>query len=1280
MAAIEIRCLGGLSVVTTAPVRFPTQKTKSLFAYLLLNAHAVGRDRLAGILWPDASEERARRNLSTAIWRLKSAVQSAPGIQIDVDGNSVKISCEGVDVDVFRFRALVESLPKLEGQSRDAALKEAETLYRGDLLDGLNDEWCEDERRYLRALYARLLKQAVDSSKSAAEFDRAIGYARKLVALDPLDEDSQRELMILYHLTGNRGAALLHYEAAKRLLQDELGIQPSPATLELYHYIRSRSAGQAFPVNRGLGTAEWPVVNSFSSMPMVGRDTHLANVMRVIDHAARGEGAAIVVSGEAGVGKTRLIEAVLVEAGLRGFDVLQGRCLDLQDSPPYHLFIQALWPRILAADKDGEASSPLSVLVHALAPEPFHKRLDARPRKSRHFFTGAIVNEALLSLLTKSSEERPTLLILEDIHRIDKASAALLLSLIRHLSKTKLCAVVSVRSEENVVNQLLSLLSANGASEIKLEPLSEEDTEKLVRATLRSKRLPRELIRFIWQRTNGIPLFALELLRFLQVEGLLTRDPIIGWSVDKRAFNLKITNVPSRMQEVLRQRIRRLEPETREVLCAAAVLGTEVEFNQLLELTDVPEERFIEDTDQLVGAQLLQETKAGFRFAHESTRLVALSTIKSVALRALHRRAAALVLRSAPGQTEDLAWHYEEAGDLAQALRYAEASGDKARAVYANSDAATWYTRALQLFSSKSSSEEGTEEILRRQSVLLLKRQEVLDLLGDRRSQSADIDAIRVIAGRLNDQMLTAESLYLRANLLTRMNADQKALTNIRQAVQLFRATKDLRAEARSYETAGLIYNNLRKYSLASTEFRRALRLFHRVRDRAGQARSFLHLGTLLGFQNKDLAAVKYLDRADLFLRKIEDPRSRAMARIIKGIAYRYLGRLKLSESHIAIGVSIMTQIGDRVGSARGLIHLAYTHGVMGKLRDAIHESERALHIAREAKDVRAQVLILNNAAYGVYRLVGNYARAERYITEAIKLVTEAGGTESAAPYTNTMAAILLDRGDLQAALSWAERGEVLHEATEMRSWIDLEIDYTLGSACLELGQYARATYHLSSARRQYARGQEIAYEALATAALARLHLVRGDLAKAMKSARAVSDLLRKVDGVEQIQKVYWGQYLVFRAAGSHAAARRALRQAYSSVMQQASTLKGRFKRIFLNDVKINREVLEEVGRNHQSIFNYGAGLLSPQRLDERQTGRLGPIQMDGKLRVAGSRLKGSKTRQHRIEARRWLLTSLIERGQPTQSELAAILGVSLRTVRSDLVALRSQGLTPKST
>jgi len=174
--------------------------------------------------------------------------------------------------------------------------------------------------------------------------------------------------------------------------------------------------------------------------------------------------------------------------------------------------------------------------------------------------------------------------------------------------------------------------------------------------------------------------------------------------------------------------------------------------------------------------------------------------------------------------------------------------------------------------------------------------------------------------------------------------------------------------------------------------------------------------------------------------------------------------------------------------------------------------------------------------------------------------------------------------------------------------------------------------------------------------------------------------LLRKVDGVEQIQKVYWGQYLVFRAAGSHAAARRALRQAYSSVMQQASTLKGRFKRIFLNDVKINREVLEEVGRNHQSIFNYGAGLLSPQRLDERQTGRLGPIQMDGKLRVAGSRLKGSKTRQHRIEARRWLLTSLIERGQPTQSELAAILGVSLRTVRSDLVALRSQGLTPKST
>src|SRR5256712_1535036 len=1280
MPSVEVRLLGGFSVVTIAPVRFPARKTESLFAYLLMSGQPVGRNRLAGTFWPDVVEERARRSLSTALWRLKSLMQSIPEIRIETSGVSVRLRCDTADVDVFHFRSLVESLPSLDGQSRERALREAEDLYKGDFLDGFTDEWCEDERRCLRALYGRLLRQLIEASRVSGQFDKGVSYARKLVELDSLDEESHRELMILYHLSGDRSAALVQFETLKRILQDELDIPPSPATAKLHKYIRSRTEGRSSLDARGAESPRYVGAENFSGTPMIGREACFGDLMRVVDGTVRGLGSAVVVSGEAGIGKARLAESVAAEAGMRGFDVLQGRCRDLKDPPPYHDFIQALWPRISLADKPGgEASSALSTLLQALAPNPSSDAADTERRMRQRFYDSAIVNEALLNLLGKNQHDRPTLLILEDIHGIDKASTTLLVTLLGRLLKTKLSVLLTMRSGGDAKAEILSQLIANGASEIRLEPLEERGIEMLVRTALRAKSLPSAFVLYVRERTNGIPLFVWELLKCLQGEGLLKRDPLLGWAVDQRALNQAVIKVPSRVQEVIRQRIQGLDSEARKILCAAAVMGAEVEFNQLRELVGAPDERFIEDTDRLVGAQLLQETKTGFRFPHESMRLVALSVIKKRTLQPLHRRVADLVLRSAPGRTEDLAWHYEEAGDLVRALRYAEASADKARVVYANSDAVTWYTRALELLFAMDSQDETMEEALRRRSTLLRKRYEVLDLLGDRRGQSADIDAIQMIAGRLDDPRLQAEALYMRANLLIRMNADQEALADIRQAVKLFRAIKAMQSEARSYETAGLIYINLRRYSLASAEFRRALRLFRQSGDRAGQARGLVHLGMLLGFETKSVAAVKSLDRADVLLRELEDHRLRAIVKFQQGILYRYEGQLKLSESRILSGLSIMTQIGDRVGMARGLVHLAYTHATMGRLRDAIHEGEGALRIAREAKDIRAKILILNNSAYGVHRIVGNFTRAERYITEAMKLVAEAGGAESVAPYTDTMAAILLDRGDFYAALSWAERGEAMDEAFGVKSWIELEIDYTLGSVCLELGQCARSARYLRSAQRQYARGQELAFETLATAALARLHLITGDLDNALKSARAVSNLLRKVDGVEQIQKVFWSQYLVFRAAGSHAAARRALRQAYTSVLQQASMLKGRYKRVFLHDVKINREIFEEVGRN-QSVFHRGLGLPATAKLIAFRAG-----EFDSKGRYEGSP-QGKffrdelTTRRSGIEDRRRTITNLLEREQLTQLQIAEALGVSLRTVRNDLAALRSQGLTPKST
>lgn len=259
MASLEIRLLGSLQLQRgPEPLPgFPTQKARSLFAFLVVNrGRLYPRDVLAGTFWGEHSDESARKNLRTDISRIRQTLQQhdrhAPSYLV------VRDQLIGFDgeadywLDVAEFESCVRDPRDLApGNATPAAisrLEHAVQLYRGDALDGFYDEWCVYVRERLRALYLRALEALMCHAAATGDLHAALGYALKLLSIDPLREHIHREVMRFYYDIGDRPAALTQFHGCAALLERELGIGPMRETLDLRDAILSERVDSSPPL------------------------------------------------------------------------------------------------------------------------------------------------------------------------------------------------------------------------------------------------------------------------------------------------------------------------------------------------------------------------------------------------------------------------------------------------------------------------------------------------------------------------------------------------------------------------------------------------------------------------------------------------------------------------------------------------------------------------------------------------------------------------------------------------------------------------------------------------------------------------------------------------------------------------------------------------------------------------------------------------------------------------------------------------------------------------
>jgi DNA-binding SARP family transcriptional activator len=567
-------------------------KTHALLAYLGMRpGYRHPREKLAALLWGNANRARARDSLRHALAALRKAFGPAAASFLIDDGQMFTLDPEAVDVDVVTFeRRLAETTPE--------AIDEAAALYRGDLLDGLAlgepafDDWLRGERERLRGRAVEALAAALAHHDGAGARERAIDVARRLLELEPLREVTHRTLIRLYAACGRRDEALQHYERCVAMLQRELGVEPDHETTRLYQdALQQATKGSA---------------------ALIGRGAEMEMLTTAAGGAARGRGGVAAITGEAGIGKTRLLRELMTTAARDGCTVLLGRCPVGERSLPFGGWIQAFRSAGVAADEE---------IVRGLDPVWTAELARLLPEASRPDLPRASEDplrlfESVARLVDRLAARRPLVVALEDLHLADEMTPRLLAFLARRIGDTRVLIVCTARAEDvadhPVLRHVLDELARQPTfAPLALAALSETDTHALVRALARAGIDGDALARLgprIWSASEGNPFVVAEMMRVAN-EGPAPGDP-------------SGPALPDGVRRLVAARLERLGVRARELLDVAAVIEREFDFALLQRAAGLAEHEAAVGVEELVRRRVLHGVGGRFGFAHARVREV----------------------------------------------------------------------------------------------------------------------------------------------------------------------------------------------------------------------------------------------------------------------------------------------------------------------------------------------------------------------------------------------------------------------------------------------------------------------------------------------------------------------------------------------------------------------------------------------------------------------------------------------------------------------------------
>lgn len=926
---IEVKLLGPPRVERDGTlVAFDTRKAVALLAHLALSARPRPREALAELLWPDTDPERARGALRRTLSSLRSAV--GPD-RLEATRDQVHLVKGGdllIDVDVFR-----------ECRERHD-LERAHDVFRGDFLEGFSvrdappfEEWAQVEGEALRRELVATLSNLAGSREAAGDRVGALRVVQRWLSLDPLDESAHRGLIRLYAEVGDRGAALTQYRECVRTLFHELGVPPLTETTELYEAI---NRGDFTASNRGDFTAStWGDFTASSSpavmlqlpsrepvTPLVGRTQDLA-ALRGAYQEIRADGHVVWVEGEAGIGKTRLVEEFLSTLGADEAHVLVGRAFEDEVGLAYAPVMEALRGR-LRQDSDWLAEVEPRALHEAarLLPELLAGGTASLPSPvddpgaETRFLSGMWETVA-----AAAHGPAPGVLFVDDAQWADGATVTLLSYGLRRLSGHRLLVLLASRTPiDSVLRRAVTSVRRDGTGTvIGLGRLPEGAVAELVGAT-RSDETGPTVSRLLWEKTEGVPLLLVEYLRTQASDG--------DWSL------------PIGARDLLRARVGPVSEIARQVLAAAAVLGRSFDPSTVRAVSGRSEVETVAALEELQGWGLISEGSADYDFAHGLLRVFVYDETSLARRRLLHGRAAELS-GAPPAAT---ARHLQLAGRDSEAAVQFRDAGDRAREVFANADALAHLRTALAL---------GHPDTLG----LLTAIADVQIVIGDYDGAGLSLEA----AVQSSPSKVPAVELRL-GRLRFRSGEYELAQQHLLSALA---STPERDRAARAEITADL--------SLATSaggDDARALTLALEAKDLAAEADDLRALcsahnilGMLATVSGKSDEALSHLNRSRELAEQVGDQALLVASLNNLALAHRARGELASAIELTGVALDLCHATGDRH-------HEAALHNNLADLVQASGDHDGAMSHLKTAVEIFAEVGAAEQPRPGIWKLV----------------------------------------------------------------------------------------------------------------------------------------------------------------------------------------------------------------------------------------------------------------------------------------------------------------------
>ena len=668
-------------------IKFRTRKHFALLIRLAVEAgRRFTRDYLMDLLWGDAPAHLARHSLAQALSVLKEKVGRE---HLVVQRATVALVEGALDADV-------------------AHLDACDLQIRGAFLDGFDvpaaaafEQWKDEWRAKLTPRIRDCLVKQMDAGRRIGDFATVERHAQVLHDLDPLAEDAVRGLMEARAWVGDRTNALKAYARFEERLREELGAKPSAELVRVADLLRQGRRPMPRP-DEGARAGRPAAVSErqerrFEAETLIGREQPFAKLYDAWLEVRRRVPRIVVLTGDPGIGKTTLTNAFVSTCQMEGAVVARAQAYDAERELPFAILAELIKQLTLQRAIGGAEPEALSELSR-VAPEIFN----AFPGVPKPVEWSAEViplrlADCFLKAVEAATDESPLVLVVDDIHAADNASAAILHMVARKLPRTRLLLILTGRTNElrtaAAPSALVSDTTVQALQGLELEPLSAEAAERLVTALaegadakIKVGDLPTSRI---LQAGNGNPL-ALE---------LLTKEWVAHGSTsllsDIEALNTQpVANIgiPRAIGAVFDRQIRRLDATSRAALDLAAVLGRRLADLPLYEVVGLSPAAAGEALTRLLEEGFLREVHGGLEFRNELIRAQAYYAIAGPARQHLHREVGSVLAQRKVGDDArssnlEVAWHFLRGGDPSSALSSALGAAEAAIAEGAPSEA-----------------------------------------------------------------------------------------------------------------------------------------------------------------------------------------------------------------------------------------------------------------------------------------------------------------------------------------------------------------------------------------------------------------------------------------------------------------------------------------------------------------------------------------------------------------------------------------------------------------